>query len=102
VAASAGAGSEGPAGLAYRVGVDSAVDRLLLAGGDPTGVIGLAPRRLPLSGSAIIARGVAPGPQVARMLQEVERRWIAAGFPPSADAIADDVVAQALRSTSSA
>ncbi len=100
--ATAGPGPEGPAGLVYRVGAESAVDRLLLSGTDPSGAIDLAPRRLPLSGSAIIQRGIAPGPQVARLLQEVERRWIATGFPENADAIADDVVAQALRSTSSA
>ena len=100
--ATAGVGDEGAAGLAYRVGPEGAIDRLLLAGADPGEAANAAPRRLPLSGSAIIRRGIAPGPQVARLLQEVERRWIAAGFPEDADSIADAVVAQALRSTSSA
>lgn len=100
VDASAGPGSEGPAGLAYRAGIEGATDRLLLAGLDPAVIRDFVAPRLPLGGGAIIARGLIAGPQVARALQEVERRWIAAGFPESADAIANDVVAQALRDAS--
>lgn len=50
--------------------------------------------RLPIGGGAIVARGVAMGPDVARLLQEVERQWVAEGFPDAArvDAIADGVV----------
>jgi len=36
---------------------------------------------LPLKGGEIVSRGVAAGPDVARILQAVERRWIAEGFP---------------------
>ena len=100
--ATAGIGDEGPAGLAYRVGTEQAIDRLLLAGADVRDLIDFAPKRLPLSGGAIIARGVTAGPEVARLLRETETRWIAAGFPENADAIADAVVAQALRSISKA
>lgn len=102
VDAGAGPGDEGPAGLAYRAGLESATDRLLLAGADPAVLRDFTPPRLPLTGGAIIARGVTAGPLVAKLLREAERRWIAAGFPETADGIADAVVAQALRDTSSA
>ena len=38
----------------------------------------------PLKGGQIVARGVHAGPQVARILQAVETRWIAEGFPDEA------------------
>jgi poly(A) polymerase len=71
-------------GLAYRVGVECAVDRLLLTGGDPAPLAGWEPPRLPLKGGEIVARGVAAGPEVARILRAVEDRWVAEGFPPPA------------------
>ena len=37
--------------------------------------------RLPISGGALIKRGLAEGPVVARTLKAIEERWIAAGFP---------------------
>jgi poly(A) polymerase len=37
--------------------------------------------QLPLKGGEIVARGVAAGPEVARILQAVESRWVAEGFP---------------------
>jgi poly(A) polymerase len=70
-----------PRALAYRVGVPMALDRLLLIGADPTAIIGWEPPLFPLKGGAIVARGVTAGPLVARILQSVERRWIAANFP---------------------
>ena len=100
VEASGGPGDEGPAGLAYRAGIEGATDRLLLADEDLAALRDFTPPRFPLSGGAIIARGVTAGPTVAKLLREAERRWIAAGFPENADAIADDVVAQALRDAS--
>ncbi len=56
--------------------------------------------RFPLSGGAIVARGVVAGPQVASVLRQVEDRWVAEGFPGAArvDEIADEAVAQPLRS----
>ena len=38
----------------------------------------------PLKGGAIVARGVTAGPAVARVLQSVEARWVAEGFPDPA------------------
>jgi poly(A) polymerase len=70
--------------LAYRLGRDEAIDRLLLAGLDPAPVIDWTIPRLPLKGGEIVSRGVAAGPDVARILHAVEARWIAEGFPDRA------------------
>jgi len=95
-AATAGPGDEGPLALAYRAGTTSAIDRLLLAGEDATPLIGWDIPRLPLGGGALVSRGIIKGPAVATALKEVERRWIAEGFPPSprVDQIADAVAAE--------
>lgn len=71
-----------PRALAYAGGVESAVDRLLLNGADPAPLTGWQVPELPLKGGEIVARGVGAGPDVARTLREVERRWVAEGFPP--------------------
>lgn len=73
-----------PLALAYRLGAGVARDRLLLAGVDPAPVIGWTIPELPLKGGEIVARGVSAGPDVARILRAVERRWIAEHFPPRA------------------
>jgi poly(A) polymerase len=88
-----------PESLAYRLGTECAVDRLLLAG-RPTEAATIsawkAPR-LPIGGGALIARGLAEGPIVARTLKRIENRWVEAGFP-LADAferIVSEEIAQA-------
>ncbi len=70
-----------PHALAYREGLDSAIDRLLLAGADVSPLIGWQVPELPLKGGEIVRRGVAAGPEVARTLRTVESRWIDEGFP---------------------
>jgi poly(A) polymerase len=72
-----------PRALAYRLGQDCAVDRLLLAGhaADAAAIARWTPPRLPIGGGALISRGVPQGPEVARTLRLVEDRWVAAGFP---------------------
>jgi poly(A) polymerase len=70
-----------PRGLAYRVTAAFATDRLLLAGGDAGLLQGWQVPVFPLKGGAIVARGVTAGPQVARLLQTLEARWVAEGFP---------------------
>jgi len=70
--------------LAYRIGREEAADWLLLTGADPAPLAGWEAPSFPLKGGEIVARGVAAGPEVARILQAVERRWIAEGFPPRA------------------
>ena len=67
--------------LAYRLGHEQALDRLLVAGADIDTLDGWDIPALPLKGGEIVARGVAAGPQVARILQAVEARWLAEGFP---------------------
>ena len=69
--------------LAYRYSTEAAVDRLLLAGrpSDAASIADWALPRLPVSGGHLVARGVPQGPDVARLLREVERKWVAAGFP---------------------
>jgi poly(A) polymerase len=72
-----------PEALAYRHGVASAVDQLLLAsrGSEARTLSGWTPPRLPISGGVLIARGLPPGPAVATTLRNIEEQWIEAGFP---------------------
>lgn len=72
-----------PRALAYRIGTESAVDRLLLAGRstDAEAVSGWRPPRLPIGGSQLMARGVPEGPEIARALRRIEDAWEVAGFP---------------------
>ena len=70
-----------PRALAYRLGLDQALDRLLLTGADTAPIRDWPIPRFPLKGGAIVARGVRAGPQVARILRVVEDRWVAEGFP---------------------
>ncbi len=94
-----------PKALAYRIGIEEAVDRLLLSGGLPDDVEVLRAwdkPRFPLSGSDIIAMGLTPGPVVAKTLQAIEREWIALGFSGETDAVralAQAHVDEALRSS---
>ena len=69
--------------LAYREGKATAIDRLLMTGGDPEPLCDWDIPELPLKGGEIVARGVEAGPEVARILQTVESRWIEEGFPGS-------------------
>lgn len=69
--------------LAYYVGIECAVDRLLLAGKtEPAVAIAQwhVPR-LSVRGGQLIERGLPQGPGVAKTLQAIERRWVDAGFP---------------------
>ena len=68
--------------LAYEVGLEVAIDRLLLLGAPIDPLEGWMPPALPLKGRDIIAAGVVAGPRVARILQAVEARWVAEDFPP--------------------
>lgn len=67
--------------LAYRLGREAALDRLLLGGGETTPLDDWVIPTLPLKGGDIVARGVGAGPRVAAVLRAVESRWIAEGFP---------------------
>jgi poly(A) polymerase len=88
-----------PEALAYRVGIECAVDRLLLAGKaeDALTIAKWKPPKLPISGGALIARGLQEGPVVARTLWSIEDRWIESGFPTGAsfERIVRDALASA-------
>ncbi|MFT4027774.1 MAG: CCA tRNA nucleotidyltransferase [Novosphingobium sp.] len=79
------AGREGHPGdaraLAYRLGRDQTLDRLLLAGADTSALDGWDIPTFPLKGGDIVAQGVKAGPAVAKALRQVEDRWVAEGFP---------------------
>ena len=100
-----GAGSEmltlPPRAAAHALGIEGARDLWLIGGDGARLAQAMADLtdwtvpRLPIGGGAIVARGIAKGPEVARLLQLVETQWVAEGFPDTArvEAIADDVVA---------
>lgn len=77
---SPGHGEEARA-LAYHLGTEAALDRLLITGQSIAPLANWQPPKLPLKGGDIVTRGIAAGPEVARILREVERRWITEGFP---------------------
>ncbi len=95
-----GPADEAPRALAYRVGTESAIDRLLLDVDQPLSALGAldgwTPPTLPISGGALIARGLPPGPDVAKALQEVQIIWVEEGFPDATRVglIADQTVSK--------
>ena len=88
--------------LAYRIGREEAVDRLLL-GNAPAGAIKALASwqrpRFPLGGGDLIAMGLKAGPVVAGTLRRIEEDWIAGGFGTEDDVrrLARAHVDQALR-----
>jgi poly(A) polymerase len=80
----AAGGLDDPEVLAYQIGAESAVDRLLLAGAAPAEIRKLEEwqrPRLPMGGGELIGMGLEPGPLVARVLRTIEREWMRSGFP---------------------
>ncbi|GAA4043480.1 CCA tRNA nucleotidyltransferase [Sphingomonas rosea] len=75
-----------PRALAYGIGREEAQDRLLLAGQPDAAASleGWSVPRMPIGGGQLIARGLTPGPNVARMLKAIEARWVAEDFPDEA------------------
>ena len=96
-----------PRHLAYRIGIEEAIDRLLLASEEPQAAAARVrplrsweKPRFPLGGGDIMAMGLLPGPVIARTLQAIEREWMAQGFPTEPEevrALARSHVDQALR-----
>ena len=86
-----------PRALAYAVSIETAHDRLLLAGrpSEAAALTGWPIPRLPLKGGDLIARGITQGPDVARTLHQIEAQWVAAGFPigPAFAALLDAALA---------
>lgn len=85
-----------PHALAYWLGRDCAIDRLLLAGKavEASAISEWTSPRLPIGGGALIRRGLAEGPIIARTIKAIERRWVRSGFPEG-DAF-DEIVEQEL------
>ena len=85
-----------PRALAYRIGTESAVDRLLLANqlADARRIAKWTPPRMPIGGADVMARGIPEGPQIARTLRGIEDAWEAAGFPtgPQFDRLVNEVL----------
>lgn len=85
--------------LAYRLGRQGALDRIALGRtlepADARALDGWDCPRLPVSGGDLIARGIAAGPEISRLLKALEESWIAAGYPDSREAVlalADQIV----------
>ena len=69
--------------LAYWHGTETAIDRLLLARrpADAAALLDWPVPRLPISGGALVKRGMPEGPAVAATLKTIDRKWVEAGFP---------------------
>jgi len=89
-----------PRALAYRIGTECAVDRLLLAAqpAEAATIAAWKPPRLPVKGGDLIKSGLTEGPVVARTLRRIEEEWVGAGFPTGEPL--DEIVSRALRSAS--
>ncbi len=96
---------DAPEILAYEIGAEEAVDRLLLAGRIDLPLKALQDwkrPRMPVSGGDLIAMGLEPGPAVATTMQAIEHEWVRTGFPAErseARALARRHVDQALRAS---
>jgi len=81
-----------PHAEAYWDGIDAVIDRRLLAGVSDATLNEWIRPRVPISGRDLIARGIAPGPEVSRRLGDFERAWVAAGFPGEFSGLLDAAV----------
>ena len=97
-----------PRETAYYLTTDGAIDQYLnwaesdeIAVAAASALAGWTPAKLPITGGAIVARGIEQGPEVAKAMLMVEACWVQEGFPDKArvNEIADEVVDQLLRSS---
>jgi poly(A) polymerase len=95
-----------PREAAYYLGSETAIDQYLIWAERDEEAVAAAldltrwtPPALPISGGAIVKRGIEKGPQVAGLMLQIEARWVQEGFPgpERVNEIADEAVAQALR-----
>ena len=76
--------------LAHAIGIEAARDARLLGGNESDAAAAVAALdgwtvpQLPVRGGDIVARGIAAGPEVARILQGVEAQWVAEDYPDAA------------------
>lgn len=100
VALEPGVAGEGVRAMAHRVGVEGAIDRILLDPLMPVETLepvrDWTPPALPIGGGALIQRGLSPGPDVAKALQAVQQIWVAEDFPDAGRVgeIADQIVSK--------
>jgi len=86
--------------LAYRTDIATARDCWLLGGTDmdiadvDRALTGWVTPRFPIKGGMLVARGIDAGPDVARLLRQIEDRWVNEDFPDGA--VLDTLVDQAL------
>ena len=73
-----------PRAMAWAIGLDSAIDRLLLTDRDTHALADWETPYFSLKGGTIVARGVSAGPEIARILRRIEARWVEEGFPDAA------------------
>lgn len=91
--------------MLHRLGAGAYRDRVRLAWADAAaapddagwaGLLALperwTPPAFPLAAAELMRRGVAPGPEIGRMLREAEEAWIAADFPEGGR-VFDEIVA---------
>ena len=83
-AAERGGAQTRPRAMAWAIGRESAIDRLLLTGRDTQPLANWETPHFALKGGTIVARGVSAGPEVARILRRIEARWVEEGFPDAA------------------
>lgn len=85
-----GLDAKGARALLYRMGAEAYGDGLKLAeargASADFAMLGEVPKKrappaFPISGKHVVAQGIAPGPDVAAIVDEVEARWIAEDFP---------------------
>ena len=86
-----------PRALAYRLGREQAIDRLMLTGGELAALADWEIPRFPLKGGAIVERGIVAGPLVAEIMQKVEKCWVEEGFPDAARI--EELLAKAIAET---
>ena len=74
-----------PRAIGFCVGVEGAIDQILLDQRRSIKDVGMlndwTPPQLPIGGGALISLGLSPGPDVAAVLGEVQRIWVEEGFP---------------------
>ncbi|MBZ6378484.1 polynucleotide adenylyltransferase [Pacificimonas flava] len=83
---------------AYYDGLETALDRALLGDMEPEEIAArtsFVPPVLPIKGRDLIARGLAPGPEVSERLKRFETMWVEAGFPDDTGQV-DALIARAL------
>lgn len=92
-----------PTELAYRIGRESAIDRILLDSDRPIEraitLLDWTKPSLSVGGGVLVKKGLAAGPVVSRALQQIEQRWIDEDYPGAerTQIIVDEVVDQLLR-----